>query len=228
MAHNTAAAVVLALATHLVLHSSNYDYYLHILFGFWAVAFSGLVTAEYVYLDRAQTSTAALRSTTITALMYFGTLISSVLIYRGFFHRLRIVRYARPPHSKSTLTYLRFRAPSLRASQNFIRSSPASYQTTSITSTLQNYTSNTNQTLSGQALEKSWSSLLMPFHLSMGQHLQSGKVHGMRPPTTLLESQHIQPEIRKSTNEDERFGTTRSMRNHCVNTSLALTDMQLA
>jgi cytochrome P450 len=89
IAHNKVVIAVLALTTHFVLHSSEWDHDLHIFLGLWSLAFGGLFTAEYLHQDHTKALAAAIQTTATIAAIYFGTLIASVLIYRGFFHRLR-------------------------------------------------------------------------------------------------------------------------------------------
>lgn len=79
---------LLALVTHYVLHSGEWDNAFHIFLGIWAVTFSGIAAAEYLYDERANPIGAVVQVLTTTAGIYFGILITSVLIYRGFFHRL--------------------------------------------------------------------------------------------------------------------------------------------
>lgn len=83
---------LLALASHYVLHSDEWDNGFHIFLGIWTIAFGGLATAEYVYDPRIKTIGAVIQFIATTAAVYFGTLITSILLHRVFFHRLRRVR----------------------------------------------------------------------------------------------------------------------------------------
>jgi hypothetical protein len=82
---------LLALVTHYILHNGEWDNSLHLFFGVWTAAFGGLTVAEYVYNPQATTIGAALKVATSVAALYFSILTTSILLYRGFFHRLRKV-----------------------------------------------------------------------------------------------------------------------------------------
>jgi hypothetical protein len=89
--HNKPAFAVLALATHYVLHSGEWDNDSHIFLGVWTITFSGVAVLKYV----SQPDAANLRDPIIiaasAAAVYFGTLITSIILHRGFFHRLKKV-----------------------------------------------------------------------------------------------------------------------------------------
>jgi hypothetical protein len=91
IAHSKPAVAVLALATHYILHSGEWDNAFHIVLGVWAVAFGGLTVAEYLYSSNVNTLGSAMRASTTVALVYFGVFFTSILLHRGFFHRLRNV-----------------------------------------------------------------------------------------------------------------------------------------
>jgi hypothetical protein len=82
---------LLALTTHYTLHSGEWDNHFHIFLGVWAAAFSGLATAEYVVGMHTSTIGDVLKTTTIAAVVYFGVLVTSILLHRGFYHRLNKV-----------------------------------------------------------------------------------------------------------------------------------------
>jgi hypothetical protein len=84
--------VSLALCTHYILHSGEVDYYTRAFLVTWCLGFSGIAAAEYRFDPQARTLTAAIQITAIAAIVYFSTLTASVLIYRGFFHRLHRVQ----------------------------------------------------------------------------------------------------------------------------------------
>ncbi|CBX98473.1 hypothetical protein LEMA_P098820.1 [Plenodomus lingam JN3] len=79
----------LALATHSVLYQGEWDNEFHFVLGIWMLALGGLAAAEYMYNPHISTIGAALQITGVTAAVYMGVLITAILIYRIFFHRLR-------------------------------------------------------------------------------------------------------------------------------------------
>ncbi|KAH8724657.1 cytochrome P450 [Phaeosphaeriaceae sp. PMI808] len=81
--------VLLALATHYILHNGEWDNTFHVILAIWTVAFSGLAVTEYMYDPRVNSVNAVLRITATAASLYFGVLTTSILLHRGFFHRLR-------------------------------------------------------------------------------------------------------------------------------------------
>jgi|TARA_R110002003_G_scaffold68_15_gene6202 hypothetical protein len=91
LAHHKPIFALLALATHYVLHKGEWDNKFHLFLGGWMVAFGGLAITEYAYDSRANTIGAALKVTATAAAVYFGVLMTSILLHRGFFHRLRKV-----------------------------------------------------------------------------------------------------------------------------------------
>lgn len=92
----------LALCTHFVLHSGEIDYYTRSFLSVWGLAFSGIATIQYLYEPHAPTLSAAIAIAANAALVYFGTLVTSVLIYRGFFHRLHKVQKTPDPSIMTT------------------------------------------------------------------------------------------------------------------------------
>ncbi|KAF1837964.1 cytochrome P450 [Decorospora gaudefroyi] len=82
-------AASLALVTHYVLHSDEWENSFHVFLGIWTVAFGGIAVLEYVCDSRAQTLGLAIQITATAATIYFGTLATSILLHRVFFHRLR-------------------------------------------------------------------------------------------------------------------------------------------
>jgi hypothetical protein len=90
LANNKPIIALSALATHSVLHHGEWDNSLHIIFGAWILGFGGLLATTY----NSQTHSigAALKVTMNTAALYFSILIASILLHRGFLHRLRNVR----------------------------------------------------------------------------------------------------------------------------------------
>jgi hypothetical protein len=86
-AHNKLVIGLFALVTHSVLHYGEWDNSLLPIFGGWILAFSGIAATAY----DAQTHGlgATLKTTLSAAVLYFGVLTTSILLHRGFLHRLR-------------------------------------------------------------------------------------------------------------------------------------------
>ncbi|KAF2026685.1 cytochrome P450 [Setomelanomma holmii] len=89
IAHHKPFIALLALATHFVLHNDEWDNAFHIFLGIWTVAFNGLAIAEYLYNSQARTVGAAIKVSATAASVYFSVLVTSILLHRGFYHRLR-------------------------------------------------------------------------------------------------------------------------------------------
>ncbi|CAO2656425.1 Nn.00g052280.m01.CDS01 [Neocucurbitaria sp. VM-36] len=89
IAHNRLIIALLALVTHYVLHSGEWDNAFHIFLGIWTLAFGGIAAAEYMSDTQAKTIGSVVQVTATAAIIYFGTLTTSILLHRGFFHRLR-------------------------------------------------------------------------------------------------------------------------------------------
>ena len=83
----------LALITHYILHSDEWDNSIPTFFGIWTVAFGSIATIEYVADPRTQTVGSAIYSSGAVAATYFSTFIASILLHRVFFHRLRKVSW---------------------------------------------------------------------------------------------------------------------------------------
>ncbi len=84
----------LALVTHHVLHSAEWDLMAHVILGYWTAFFGACTAAEYMYDRRVKSLGQAIGYTSVSAAIYFGTLIASTLIHRGFFHRLgKVITY---------------------------------------------------------------------------------------------------------------------------------------
>jgi hypothetical protein len=92
LAHNKPFVALLALATHYILHNGEWDNSLHVFFGTWMVAFGGLVVTEYGYDPQVSTMGTAVMAATSVAALYLSILTISILLHRGFFHRLHTVR----------------------------------------------------------------------------------------------------------------------------------------
>jgi hypothetical protein len=91
LAHSKPFIALLALITHFVLHSAEWDNSLHVFFAIWTAGFGGLAVAEYGYGPQPATINGTLLTATSTAALYFSVLMTSILLHRGFFHRLRTV-----------------------------------------------------------------------------------------------------------------------------------------
>ncbi|KAF1844083.1 cytochrome P450 [Cucurbitaria berberidis CBS 394.84] len=89
LAHNKPIIILLALLTHHALHTGEWDNRFHIFLGIWTLAFSGIAASEYMSDERVKTVGAVIQVTATTAVIYFATLAASILLHRGFFHRLR-------------------------------------------------------------------------------------------------------------------------------------------
>jgi hypothetical protein len=96
-AHNKLVNALLALATHAVLHYGEWDNSLYTIFGAWILGFSSLLVT--IYSSQTHTIGGALITTINAAALYFGVLIASILIHRGFLHRLRNVRKHSCPYN---------------------------------------------------------------------------------------------------------------------------------
>jgi hypothetical protein len=92
IARSKPITALLAIATHYVLHSGEWDNTFHIFLGIWTFAFSGLAVAEFTCDPRVNSVIAAAKVSATAATVYFTVLITSILLHRGFLHRLRHVR----------------------------------------------------------------------------------------------------------------------------------------
>jgi len=81
--------VAFALATHFILHRDEWDNRFHPVLGIWVAAVGGLAAAEYLFSPHITTLSGAVQITAVTAAVYMSTLITSTLIHRVLFHRLR-------------------------------------------------------------------------------------------------------------------------------------------
>ena len=91
LVNNKLVFAALALGTHYVIHSAEWDNCFHIILGVGTLVFSGCAAAEYAFDARAKSIGAAIRLTAATAIVYLAVLWTSILLHRGFFHRLRNV-----------------------------------------------------------------------------------------------------------------------------------------
>ncbi|KAF2278282.1 cytochrome P450 [Westerdykella ornata] len=87
--HTTYAPVALGLLSHLVLNNGEWDHKSHILSSAWATAFAVVATIDYLANPLGQSISGAVAVAGHFFAVYFASLVSSILIYRAFFHRLR-------------------------------------------------------------------------------------------------------------------------------------------
>ncbi|KAF2685629.1 cytochrome P450 [Lentithecium fluviatile CBS 122367] len=87
--HNEPLAVALGLLSHYALNNGEWDHSSHLFVVFSPLVFCALVVTEYALDPQVMSVVAALQVTATIVAVYLGTLISSILIYRAFFHRLR-------------------------------------------------------------------------------------------------------------------------------------------
>lgn len=222
LSHNRPVIAVLALATHYVLHKGEWDNAFHLFLAIWAVSFGGIAASEYLYGQQAGNTSAAIQVTAIAAVVYFGTLSISILLHRGFFHRLRRVSRS-DRYRECTVANLiaRYLDRSSHVSPNFTASSREFSPTISISSGPRNYKQNTKPMSFELAHERLPCFRLMLFLSSMGLCQGAGKAHGMLA-LRILEVLRLRLHaIRKNTSADAKLGTTPSMRRHCGITNLA-------
>lgn len=87
--HSKTIFAALGLASHYVFHKGEWDGSFHYVLLLWVLAFGGIAGVEHLYDPHATSIGAVIQVTAVAAAIYFGTLSTSILIYRGFFHRLR-------------------------------------------------------------------------------------------------------------------------------------------
>lgn len=81
----------LALATHYVLHTFEWDTRFHLILYSWALGFGGIALITFMTGQHAGAIAATVQMTATVASLYFSVLFTSILLHRGFFHRLRKV-----------------------------------------------------------------------------------------------------------------------------------------
>jgi hypothetical protein len=91
-AYSKPIIILLSLLTHYVLHKGEWDNRFHLFLGIWIVSFGGLAIADYTYNPQSCTIIAALEESAVAAMIYFTVLAISIILHRGFFHRLQMVR----------------------------------------------------------------------------------------------------------------------------------------
>jgi hypothetical protein len=87
-ARSRTAFALLGLLTHHLFHRYELDYEAHKLLIAWPVVLASTGAVEWVHSKAIYT---VLETTATAAVVYFGTLLTSILIHRVFFHRLRKV-----------------------------------------------------------------------------------------------------------------------------------------
>ncbi|KAF2869050.1 cytochrome P450 [Massariosphaeria phaeospora] len=79
---------LLGLISHYVLNHGEWDKWTHILLPSWVLAFGALAVVEYFFNPYMQSLFQVVRITSGIAIVYFGSLLTSMLVYRGMFHPL--------------------------------------------------------------------------------------------------------------------------------------------
>ncbi|KAF2734670.1 cytochrome P450 [Polyplosphaeria fusca] len=82
-------AAALGVASHFILGKGEWDHSSHLVALTWAGAFAAITTVEYLADPQVQSIFEALLVTVMASAVYFAALISVLLVYRAFFHRLR-------------------------------------------------------------------------------------------------------------------------------------------
>jgi hypothetical protein len=146
-----ASFALLGLLTHHLFHRYEWDYTAHRLFVIWPVALASIGAVEWAHSSAIK---AALGTTATAGAVYLGTIVTSILIHRVFFHRLRKVcaRGYQPSITRLTSNSSPVLLP--HASPNFTPSLQAFYLPRCDTSnTARRYTRNTRATSSEPAQE---------------------------------------------------------------------------
>ena len=165
--HSKPLAAGLGLVSHFVLNNGEWDHVTHLVGAFWIVAFGALGAIECRLDPRVQSIIGAIQIVGTVAAIYFGSLVTSILIYRAFFHRLR--KACLPRNIVQLFTDNNsFLALSPAGSANFTVS-PMCFLTTDITRTLSTYTKSTIQILSAPDLVSLASSPQMLFQSFTGR-----------------------------------------------------------
>jgi len=89
--HSKPFTAGLGLISHLILNNGEYDHHHYILILLWVIVFGFLIAVEYTFNPTVYSIFSAIAISSTTAVVYFGSLLASILIYRAFFHRLRKV-----------------------------------------------------------------------------------------------------------------------------------------
>lgn len=221
LAHNKTIFSLLALATHFVLYKGEWDNRFHYFLGLWLVSFGGLATAEYLYDAEAKSVATVAQITASAAAVYFSTLVASILLHRGFFHRLRRVSLPFICPSHRYLNLNRFPARSSHVSPNSTASLQVFFPDFNTSSGARNSTKSTRQTSFEPALERSLFTAQMPFPLYTAQCRDAKRDLGTRALAISEAHRHIRQETRRSTSADARLGITPSTQRHFVNMNLA-------
>lgn len=113
-------AAALGLFTHFITNSGEWDHHVHLLVPGGSLLFGALVAFESMADPRATSLFQAFQIVATATAVYLATLMTSVVIYRAYFHRLRKVQ-ALPvgtclrirTHILSSLDHLPLASPSL-------------------------------------------------------------------------------------------------------------------
>jgi hypothetical protein len=147
-----ASFALLGLLTHHLFHRYEWDYQAHVFLVIWPVALASIGAVEWIHSNAIE---AALGTTTTAGAVYFGTLVTSILIHRIFFHRLRKVCDRGYQPTITILTSNSFPVPFSHASPNCTPYLQAFFLPRCDTlNTPRNYTRNTRATSSEPAQEK--------------------------------------------------------------------------
>lgn len=82
---------LLALVTHYIIHSTEWDNSFYLILRTWILAFGGIAATTYLACTSAGAIATTLRITATIASLYFSVLVTSILLHRVFLHRLRKV-----------------------------------------------------------------------------------------------------------------------------------------
>jgi hypothetical protein len=81
----------LGLFTHYILNNGEWEHKSHLIASGWIVAFIITTTYEWIFDPQVISIFQAFQVSGTAAGIYMGTLLTSLLIYRAFFHRLKRV-----------------------------------------------------------------------------------------------------------------------------------------
>ena len=140
-ARSRTAFAVLGLITHHLFHRYEWDFEAHKLLIIWPVVLASTGAVEWVHSKSIYT---VLETTVTAVVVYFTTLLTSILIHRVFFHRLRKVCSCCGQSRMTRLKCNSSRVPFLRVFPSFNQFSQAyCLRTYSFSDTAKYYTRNT-------------------------------------------------------------------------------------
>lgn len=106
-------AAGLGLATHLILKNGDWDHTAHKILYAWGVGIVAISTVGYTFDHNIASMGHAIQVYSSIVAVYFGVLLTSILIYRAFFHRLNRACLASSTVKTITDTTLQFPGPFL-------------------------------------------------------------------------------------------------------------------